>query len=202
MGLARHWWLKWLLGVTLVLAASVFVLGDNSTAAVANLTDPAKLATLSGERAANDRVLKCVAWLDEARASGKSPQQVIIEAQKLNGETGRHAELVRDALLRNLDIAEKLGCLTPENVALMKRGRSPQITRGPYAGEIAEVDHVVPIAVVPELGNEMANLEMMPRTLNRRKGAKIGQRQMDYARRFMEAGVISREVYLRATSGR
>ena len=61
---------------------------------------------------------------------------------------------------------------------------------------------MVPIAVLPELGNEMANLEMMPRTLNRRKGAKVGQRQMDYARRFMEAGVISREAYLRVMSPR
>lgn len=185
-----------------LLAVPRFVLGDTTTAAVANLTDPVKLATLAKQRAANERVLKCVAYLAEAKANGRSPQAVIIEAQKLNGETGKHAEMVRDALLRNLDIAEKLGCLTPENLALMKRGRSPQITRGPYAGEPAEVDHVVPIAALPELGNEIANLEMMPRTLNRRKGSKVGQRQMDYARRFMEAGVISREVYLRVTSPR
>ncbi len=201
MGVIRRW-LSALVAVALLLSVPLLVLGDNTTAAVANLTDPAKLATLSGDRAANDRMLKCVAWLSEARASGKEPQQIIVEAQKFNGETGRHAEMVRDALLRNLDIAEKLGCLTPENVALMKRGRSPQITRGPYAGEIAEIDHVVPIAVVPELGKEMANLELMPRTLNRRKGAKMGQRQWDYTRRFMEAGVISREVYLRVTSAR
>ena len=201
MGVIRHW-LRTLAVVALLLSVPPFVLGDTTTAAVANLTDPAKLATLAGVRAANDRVLKCIAHLAEAKANGRSPQAVIIEAQKLNGETGKHAEMVRDALLRNLDIAEKLGCLTPENLALMKRGRSPQVTRGPYAGQPAEIDHVVPIAVVPELGNEIANLEMMPRTLNRRKGAKVGQRQRDYARRFMEAGVISREAYLRVTNAR
>lgn len=184
-------------------AVSAFSAGtDDPITAIAGLTDRAKLATLKSERAANDRLLKCVAWLAEAKAAGRIPVEVIAEAQKRSGDSGARAALVRDALLRNLDIAEKLGCLTPENLALMKRGRSPQVTRGPYAGEPAEVDHVVPIAVMPELGNEIANLEMMPRTLNRRKGAKVGQRQLDYARRFMEAGVISREAYLRVTSPR
>jgi hypothetical protein len=37
-------------------------------------------------------------------------------------------------------------------------------------------------AVAPELGREFANLELMPRTVNRRKGVKIGQRQLDYGR--------------------
>jgi hypothetical protein len=68
----------------------------------------------------------------------------------------------------------------------MRRGHSPTITKGPYAGEPAEVDHIVPIAVVPELRNEIANLELMPRTLNRRKGSKMGARQKDYLRRFIE----------------
>ena len=195
--------LRWLLAACVSLGLLSFsVAADNATAAIASLTDRAKLATLKSERGANDRVLKCVAWLAEAKGAGKLPSALIGEAQKLNGDDGLRATMVRDALLRNLDIAEKLGCLTPDNIALMKRGRSPQITRGPYAGQPAEIDHVVPIAVLPELGNEMANLEMMPRTLNRRKGAKVGQRQMDYARRFMEAGVISREAYRRVISPR
>jgi len=202
MDVARRSWLKLFLGIALVLSAPPLLQGDKTTATVASLTDPAKLATLAGRRAANDRLLKCVAWLAEARANGTLPQQIISEAQKRNGETGKHAEMVRAALLRNLDIAEKLGCLSPENVELMKHGTSPLITRGPYAGQPAEIDHIVPIAVVPELGNEIANLEMMPRTLNRRKGAKVGQRQMDYLRRFLDAGAISREVYLRVTRSR
>jgi len=62
---------------------------------------------------------------------------------------------------------------------------------GPYAGELAEVDHIVPRAHALELENEIANLELLPSTLNRRKGAKIGRRQLDYARRFHAAGLLN-----------
>lgn len=99
----------------------------------------------------------------------------------------------RGGLLRNLDIAEKLGCLTPENLAAIRSGQSPTVTRGPYAGEPAEVDHIVPIALAPELGNEIANLELLPHTLNRCKGAKVGARQKDCARKFAAVGVLSAE---------
>ena len=58
---------------------------------------------------------------------------------------------------------------------------------GPYAGEPAEVDHIIPIAVAPELGREIANLEILPRTLNRRKGATMGARQRDLAGKFLAA---------------
>ena len=82
------------------------------------------------------------------------------------------APAVEAALLRNLDIAGMLGYLTPGNLARMPHGISPVIIRGPYAGELAEVDHVVPIAVELVLGNEIANLDLLPRTPNRGKGAR------------------------------
>jgi 5-methylcytosine-specific restriction endonuclease McrA len=118
---------------------------------------------------------------------GFDPAAAIREALTANGSAAKHAELVQAALLRNLDIAEKLGCLTPENLEKLRRGNSPTITRGPYAGEPAEVDHIVPMSVVPELRNEIANLELMPRTLNRRKGSKMGARQRDYLRKMNAA---------------
>jgi hypothetical protein len=176
--------------LALRLALGLVVIGrapaaDTAVVAVASLTDPAKLATLHGERAANPRVLKCVYWLNDARARGLKPATVINDAQKLNLSAGQlRAPLVEAALLRNLDIAGKLGCLTPENLLRMRHGTSPVISRGPYAGEPAEVDHIVPIAVEPALGKEIANLELMPRTLNRRKGASMGARQRDYLERF------------------
>jgi hypothetical protein len=90
-------------------------------------------------------------------------------------------------------LPEKLGCLTTDNFEKMRHGRSPTVTRGPYAGELAKVDHIVPIALEPQLGNEIANLEMMPRALNRRRGVKMGQRQRDYLRKFRAAGLLSAE---------
>ncbi len=95
-------------------------------------------------------------------------------------------ELVKDTLLRNLVISERLGLLTPENLAAMKRGNSPMVTQGPYAGEIAEVDHILPVAKFPEHAKQFWNLELMPKTLNRKKGDKVGQRQLDLLRRVGE----------------
>jgi hypothetical protein len=160
---------------------------DPASVAIASLTDPAKLATLQSDRAANPRLLKCVYWLNDYKQRGFDPAATIREALTANGSAPKHAELVQAALLRNLDIAEKLGCLTPDNLEKLRRGNSPTITRGPYAGEPAEVDHIVPISVVPKLRNEIANLELMPRTLNRRKGSKMGARQRDYLRKMNAA---------------
>jgi hypothetical protein len=61
------------------------------------------------------------------------------------------------------------------------------ISLGPYTGEPAEIDHIVPIAIEPALGKEIANLELLPRTLNRRKGARMGERQRDYLEKFRAA---------------
>ncbi len=164
---------------------------DVAVRAIASLIDPAKLVTLSGDRAANPRLLKCVYWLNDARSRGIEPESVIDEAQALNLSASQlRAPLVEAALLRNLDIAGKLGCLTSENLDRMRRGRSPVISRGPYLGELAEVDHIVPLAVEPALDREIANLELLPRSLNRRKGASMGARQWDYLEKFRMAELI------------
>ena len=164
---------------------------DVAVRAIASLIDPAKLVTLSGDRAANPRLLKCVYWLNDARSRGIEPESVIDEAQALNLSASQlRAPLVEAALLRNLDIAGKLGCLTSENLDRMRRGRSPVISRGPYLGELAEVDHIVPLAVEPALDREIANLELLPRSLNRRKGASMGARQWDYLEKFRKAELL------------
>jgi hypothetical protein len=40
---------------------------------------------------------------------------------------GGPAKLTKDALLRNLDIAEKLGCLNSAGLGEMKRGKAPKV---------------------------------------------------------------------------
>jgi hypothetical protein len=181
-----------LLCFTVILRAA-----DVAVTALASLTDPAKLGTLQSPRAANDRLLKCIYWLDDARSRGLEPEAVITEAQAQTNPRAEHAALVKASLLRNLDIAGKLGCLTPENAEKMRRGYSPTVTRGPYRDEPAEIDHIVPVALAPELGNEIANLELMPRTLNRRKGTKIRARQMDQARKLLAVGVLDPATFRR-----
>ncbi|MGV3532597.1 MAG: hypothetical protein ACO1QR_09535 [Chthoniobacteraceae bacterium] len=43
------------------------------------------------------------------------------------------------------------------------------------------------------LDNVLANLELMPLRVNMRKGAAIGQRQRDLARRLVVAGLLSED---------
>lgn len=183
--------------IVVALIAALFLVrlrSDPAVEAIASLTDRENLATLQTRRAANPRVLKCVYWLHEAKQRGRSPEEVIRKAQAITNEREASAQLVKEALLRNLDIAGKLGCVTGENLERMRRGSAPTITRGPYTGERAEVDHIVPVVHAPELDKEIANLELMPATLNRRKGAKVGARQLDYLNRFVSAEIISAEV--------
>jgi hypothetical protein len=63
------------------------------------------------------------------------------------------------------------------------------------------VDHIIPRAVCPELDNVIANLEFMPAKLNMAKGAKIGVRQVDVARRLYRAGLLSKAGWQRVKSG-
>lgn len=161
--------------------------------AVANLADPAKLATL-GERGANPRVQKITYWLATARAEGHDPGTVADAAlARFKWKGTAKGELTRAAMLRNVTIAERLGCLDAAGLADMRRGQSPTIQRGPYTGDQLSVDHVIPRAVVPELDNVIANLELMPLRMNKAKGATIGDRQRDTARRFRAAGLMTAE---------
>ena len=70
--------------------------------------------------------------------------------------------LVKVSLLRNLKICDGLQMLDAENRVLLRRGNAPVVRRGPYTGQKAEVDHIVPLAQAREAGNELANLEMLP----------------------------------------
>jgi hypothetical protein len=159
--------------------------------AIAAQSDPAKLATL-GERAANPRLKRIMYWLAAARDTGADPGDVVDQAQKMNRSFGTpRAPLVKASLLRNLKICDGLGLLTPQDLRALRHGSAPIVNRGPYAGQTAEVDHIIPLARAYEIGNELANLEMLPATLNRSKSAKVGERQLDLAKKFRDGGLIS-----------
>jgi hypothetical protein len=157
---------------------------------IASLIDRAKLATL-GERDANPRVQKAVYWLATAQKEGQKPATVVNQAVALAGYTNAAATLTRNALLRNLDIAKKLGCLNDAGLAEMRRGNAATVTKGPYRGDQLSVDHIIPRSVVVELDNVIANLELMPMTANAKKKNKIGDRQRDMAKKFFQAGLLS-----------
>jgi hypothetical protein len=126
-------------------------------------------------------------WFHTARTAQMAPEAVL-EASLVPQP---HRELVKIALLRNLVISERVGLFTPENLAAMKRGKSPVVTHGPYAGEIAEVDHILPVSKFPQFAKQFWNPELMPKSLNRMKGDKVGQRQLDLLRRVGDAELAS-----------
>lgn len=165
---------------------------DASRAALVALCDPAKIATLEGDRAANPRVRKIAYWLEVARLEGRDPAEEMREVMIAIGWGGSlKGDLTEAAMVRNRMIAERLGCLDTEGMERMRRGASPIVKRGPYAGERLTVDHVIPRAVSPALDRVLANLELMPERLNVSKGAKIGARQTDLARKLHAAGLLS-----------
>ena len=169
---------------------------------LAALTDPEKLDSLKGKRAATPRLRKSCYWLEAARREGLEPAGLIEAAQRENGSHGtKRAELLKESLLRNRTILERLGCLDEAGMAKLRKGNAPTITKGPYAGELATGDHIIPRSVCPELDNKLFNLEFMPETLNQKKAAKVGDRQLQLARKWQRLGVLS-EVGLRAVEAK
>ena len=157
------------------------------------LIDPAKLDTLAGKRAATPRLRKACYWLEMALRDGTDPAEAITQAQALaTPQSKARAQAVLESLLRNRTILERLGCLDKDGMAKLRRGKAPTITKGPYAGELATVDHIIPRSVCPELDNRLYNLEFMPDTLNKRKSDKVGDRQRQLARKWHGVGLLSK----------
>lgn len=157
---------------------------------VAALIDPVKLATLKS-RGSNPRICKITAILYSAKTAGKNPESITNEAINNIGWGGTEkGRLTAAAILRNLDIAEKLGATTSEDLIAMRKGQSPIVRRGPYAGDALSVDHIIPIAIAPDLDNVICNLELMPLKLNQRKNDRIGDRQRDLAKKLQAAGLM------------
>jgi len=182
--------------LALLLAAVPSIIAAPSTAvvAIAEQTDPAKLATLKGEGAANPRLQKCVYWLAYAEAQGEKPEAVLDESAKLNRTAGTpYAGFVSWGLLENLKIAKELGLLTPEGMAELKQGKSATITKGEYAGQKAEADDVIPMSLCPELKNHVTNLELLPASLKRSKSDKVTERAKVFAKELYEAKLLTEE---------
>jgi hypothetical protein len=119
-------------------------------------------------------------------------EMVAAEAVAIAGYRNAAAKLTREALVRNHEIADKLGCLDPEGLAEMRRGKAATVRRGPCKGDQLSVHHIIPRAVVRELDNVIANLELMPLRVNEKKNDKIGGRQRSLAKQPFEAGLLSR----------
>ena len=158
-----------------------------------NRIDPASLSTLA-ERGAVPRLRKAVYWLHRATLSGRNASEVVGAAlAKIGWQETLAGDLTAKALIRNLDIAGKLGCLDEAGLNDLRRGQAPTIKTGPYAGDELSVDHIIPFSVSPELDKVIANLEFLPLRLNQRKGNSITSRQLRLAQDLNAADLLSRE---------
>lgn len=183
----------WLTAVLCVIAVARASAGtvEEYAERIAPLIDPSKLAAIR-EKAANPRVQKYTVWLEMARRDGVNPTNVVDAALMAVGMTNKlAADVTKTVMLRNLKIATELGCFDDEGLDDMRRGQSPTIRRGPYKGQELTVDHIIPYSVAPELGNVIANLELLPWELNAKKGTKFGQRQREMLRKLFAAGLLS-----------
>jgi hypothetical protein len=172
---------------------------DGYAQKISSLIEPAKLATLE-RRGANPRVEKYVAILAEAKKAGVSPEKVAVEAVRLAGMKEEAAKLTVETMTRNLLIAERLGCLNAAGLEAMHKGDAPKVRKGPYKGDELSVDHIIPVAVAPELDKTIANLELMPLRMNEGKRDSVGERQKELAAKLHKAGLLSR-AGLHAVSG-
>jgi len=166
--------------------------------AIANLTDPKKLATLKGERASNPRFQKCLYWLAVGgRMMNKDDywegmSEVIVEASRLNKTFGTpYASAIRDALLASYMRAENYGLFTSAGLEELKQGKSATISEGEYAGQEATADHYIPRSVCPELDNQIYNLRLCPSSVNSSKGDKVGKEQVESAESLNQRGLLS-----------
>ena len=166
---------------------------------VAALVNPAKLASLK-DRGAIPRVQKYTAQLALAKQDGNDPDKVAAEAVALAGMKGESAKITLEAMLRNLRIAEALGCTDEAGLKSMRHGQAATVQRGPYQGEQLSVDHIIPRKVAPELDNVIANLELMPLRMNASKSASVGDRQVSLAKRLRKAGLLSKAGYAAVTA--
>jgi len=183
-----------LLLMLLLAAAPCMATPSTAAVAIAAQTDPTKLATLKGEREANPLLQKCVYWLAYAEEQGEKPEAVLDESAKLNKTAGSpYAGFVSWGLLENLKIAKELGLLTPEGMAELKQGKSATITKGEYSGQKAEAEGVIPVALCPELRNQVMNLELIPASLKRAKNDKVTDRARVFAKELYEAKLLSEE---------
>ncbi len=184
---------SFLLGLLILILAAVWQFNPVADVrTVAALIDPVKLAGL-GERGANPRLNKLIYWLWHAEQRGLSPESSLNWALWLNGQQEPQAGLVKESLLRNVKIATQLGLLDAQNLDHLRHGRAAIVRSGPYRGEAVEIDHIVPYSLAPEVGNDLANLEMLPRTLNRRKSNLVNERQLAHAERLHTAGLLTQK---------
>lgn len=123
--------------ILLTLALPVCAGRDIATDILGPLLDPAKVATLKGDRPINTRLYRVLGWLETARQAGGDVSRVIDAAHVAAGYAGTaSAKADKLAISGNREKLESFGCFTPEGVAeLKKEGQSKNHERRACRGK-------------------------------------------------------------------
>ena len=146
-----------------------------------------------GARAMNDDMRMVSFHVYQVWKEGLDLREVLDAAMPVEQVPPNLKRLTVERLIENHEQAIGYGLYTSENLALLSKGKAPTITQGDYDGKEAQVEHSVPKNIVPLMDNLLVNLEWLPQHLNASKSDSITPRALDYARRFFEAGLLSRE---------
>lgn len=169
---------------------------DEIVKVVATLIDPVKLATLDiKQRAINARFKQLLFNLYLAESRGYKLDEVLNSAYDIYG-VGYRRKLVTVLMLKvNFEAAAQGGIFSSrDNLDALRNGKSPRFLFGPNTGEIAEVDHVVPLSKFPQFANDIANLQLLPESENLSKGDKMGQFENEHLLRLKTVADEEREI--------
>ena len=163
------------------------------------LLNPAKIGTLKGERALNQRLHKVIYYLHQAEKEGKDVSETLTRAMKMAGADKRISRMYLDPkidhaqIMNNYKWARAHGLFEDEQGLLrMKNGNAPFITT-PKGREIIEVDHDVPVSWASELGNSWGNLSYVPKSYNRARRDALILRSLQKLNEYKDAQMFSQQ---------
>jgi hypothetical protein len=130
--------------------------------------------------------------VDQKAEGGMKFYPLIMRSLELNGKKDTpYGNAIIGSLFENYRLANQMGLFTSEGMNELRQGKSATITKGQYAGQEAEADHVIPRSVCPELQNQVMNLELLPASLNRAKSDKVTERAKVFAKELYDAKLLS-----------
>lgn len=118
------------------------------------------------------RLIKPIVYhLEKARQAGISYNTAFSQIYD-NAPIGKELiKLRKQSLANNMKSVTKLGSLTSENMLLLEQSRAPRVTKGnqKYIGDVLEVHHRALYHLSPKYENEVANLQLLPKSMHDEK---------------------------------
>ncbi len=158
---------------------------------VGSLIDPARLATITTRSGVTTRTHKLLAYLYQHEAAGGDIAGVLKKA------AGRDSGIF-DAKIDIAQIqktyhqAKEWGIFDDAgNIERMQHERAPTITRGPYAGQFVEVDHIIPWSRAPETRTTFGNLRYLPEKVNQARSDTLDADMIEKVNEYAKRGLLT-----------